>query len=400
MYWRSLSQLRAPTSLAAAFDPQKNAFGFLRLFLAVAVIVGHCYPVAGLEGEPVGVLTDGRHHLGSLAVGMFFVLSGFLITRSAVRSPALGRFVWHRFLRIFPGYWVCLVVSAFVIAPVMVMSEGGDWATPIFAVKNSALRYVTANAYIFRFDQLSWWGMLSVSSSRIAGLFQANPYPGVINGSLWTLPFELLCYLGIAVLLACRLLRYRAVLLSVFLAAWSLYGLQLLNEPLFLAYFPTRGFPIFCSVVLHFSTGAVLFLYADKIPFSPLWFAGAAALALGGMANAIGGFLVPVALGYVFLCLAFKLPVGRFDTHGDFSYGAYIYAFPVQQCLAQLGFPAYGFGFFVVACILVTLGAAVFSYRWVEAPCLRLKNLQLRAGWSHRIWRGREFPSLSRLEAE
>ncbi len=77
-------------------------------------------------------------------------------------------------------------------------------------------------------------------------------------------------------------------------------------------------------MVVYFSTGAAFFLYAEKIPYSAVWFAGIECLAVAAMASATIGFLVPVALGYAFLCFAFKLPVGRFDAPGDFSYGTYI----------------------------------------------------------------------------
>jgi hypothetical protein len=112
------SKARHAEKLANAFDPTRNAFGLFRFALAALVIVSHCYPLGGFGRDPLEVVTAGRLSLGLFAVAMFFVLSGFLITRSASRTSAV-RFLWHRFLRIFPGYWVCLVVCAFILAPMI-----------------------------------------------------------------------------------------------------------------------------------------------------------------------------------------------------------------------------------------------------------------------------------------
>ena len=107
----------ASASLSDAFDPKRNAFAFLRCVLAGLVIISHCYPLGGFGADPLEAITRRDQTLGVFAVAMFFVLSGFLIARAAANSPSVGRFVWHRFLRIFPGYWICLIVCGFVIAP-------------------------------------------------------------------------------------------------------------------------------------------------------------------------------------------------------------------------------------------------------------------------------------------
>src|ERR1700730_3329908 len=96
-------------NFAQAFNPDNNAFGFLRLTLAVFVIFSHSLALGGFGMDRLEVLTQGQYHIGLWSVAMFFVLSGFLVCRSASVSRSVARFLWHRFLRIFPGYWVCLV---------------------------------------------------------------------------------------------------------------------------------------------------------------------------------------------------------------------------------------------------------------------------------------------------
>src|SRR3954469_23431807 len=88
-------------TFADAFDPRRNAFAFLRMALALLVIISHSFALGGFGIDPLGRITDGAHDLGEIAVAIFFLLSGFLITRSSLGAANVGRFLWHRFLRIF-----------------------------------------------------------------------------------------------------------------------------------------------------------------------------------------------------------------------------------------------------------------------------------------------------------
>src|SRR5580658_74946 len=94
-------------------DLRNNSIGFLRFLFATMVIWSHAYGNGGFGYDPLARLNPNGATAGFLGVGGFFVLSGFLITRSYETVNSVGRFIWHRFLRIFPGFWVCLVVTAF-----------------------------------------------------------------------------------------------------------------------------------------------------------------------------------------------------------------------------------------------------------------------------------------------
>jgi peptidoglycan/LPS O-acetylase OafA/YrhL len=108
--------------LGQAFDPRKNALNAWRLILAVGVIFWHSWPLTGhtIGYQPVVRL------LSEVWVDGFFTISGFLITASWMRRPRLKEYWTARGLRIFPGLWVCLVVTAFVIAPVSVWIQRGS----------------------------------------------------------------------------------------------------------------------------------------------------------------------------------------------------------------------------------------------------------------------------------
>ncbi len=163
----------AGTNVPQKLEGRHNALNSLRLVLASAVIVSHAWPLGGHGGDPsLGGMT-----LGHWAVGGFFCISGYLIAASRSRLT-FREFVRRRLARIMPGYWVCLVTTAFIIAPLGAYAAGESW------VFRDAVRYVGSNAYLW----INQWS--------IAQTLQGVPYPGPWNGSLWTLSFEFLAYLG------------------------------------------------------------------------------------------------------------------------------------------------------------------------------------------------------------
>lgn len=100
-------------TIGSSFDPRRNSLNFLRLVLAVTVVISHASALGGFAGEWIFQ----RVAVGTLAVYGFFGISGYLIASSALHN-SLGRYLWQRFLRIMPGYWVCLVVTALGIGAI------------------------------------------------------------------------------------------------------------------------------------------------------------------------------------------------------------------------------------------------------------------------------------------
>lgn len=377
-------------TFAEAFDPRRNAFGFLRLALAVLVILSHSFPLGSFGSEPLVALTQGRHTIGLLAVAMFFVLSGFLITRSAARSASVARFLWHRFLRIFPGYWVCLIVCAFVFAPLIALVEHGTVARVFSATRGTPQEYLLHNAGLFHLNDFSLLGVVNIWPQGFAGLLTRNPTPHIINGSLWTLPFEVACYAAVAALALCGLVRRgRLVFLASLAGLWLLYAHSYLYSQSFNRFFPVPGLHVFIPLALCFSAGCVCFVYREKIPFSGWIFTGCLVLLALSLPCGLFGLATPLFMTYAFFWLAFTLSFPRFDAKGDYSYGTYIYAFPVQQMLALAGIQEEGFALYFGASLLITLLLAVLSYRLVEAPCLRWKNIDVVAVIRSRFGRSR-----------
>src|ERR1700735_4762511 len=128
------------------FDFRHNAIGFLRLFFAAIVVVSHAFALGGFGDDPLARWNHGYWDLGNLSVGGFFVLSGFLIARSAERVGNVRRYLRHRFLRIFPAFWACLIVVAFAIGPVVALREHVSLGGYLGTLTDPPWRYVVVNA--------------------------------------------------------------------------------------------------------------------------------------------------------------------------------------------------------------------------------------------------------------
>ena len=367
---------RGPAScptFADAFDPARNAFAFLRMVLALLVIVCHCFALGVGGNDPLGWITEGRHSLGEIAVAIFFLLSGFLITRSGLRSRSVGRFLWHRFLRIFPGYWVCLAVTAFLFSALFELIKNGAFSVD----PDAAWAYLRGNWAMFHLNGFSIAGVMNLRPSTIGWVLNDNPHPWGINGSLWSLPYECACYLTLGLFTFVGILRRgRLGIVFLYFGLWTLYAFSCLDPEYFGECFPYRMFQPLVLLTLYFSAGCACYLYRESIPASKALFGACLVLLMVGLAFGSFGLVAPVAMSYVFMCLAFWLPIRRFDAWGDFSYGLYIYAFPVQQGLVLLHVPQSGFAAFFAATVLITLVLAVWSYHCIEAPSLRLKNYE------------------------
>ncbi|MER7167161.1 acyltransferase [Micromonospora sp. NPDC000207] len=367
-------------SLADRYDPRDNAFGFLRLALALGVLVAHSWPL-GLARPSFGAsLTFGQSDLGTLSVQGFFVISGFLVAGSALRlSPA--RFAWHRALRILPGLWVCLVVTALVIAPAVYVVENGT-LTGFLTHPEGPLRYLVVN----------WFG--AMDQYPIAGLLSDTPYgrvvggPSAFDGSLWSLKYEFGCYLLIGVLAATAVLhRAFRFVLALTVGAYLL----VLNDLLTVASVTDRppqrgavGLPLLGSfaadwtlyLTFLFLLGACARRYAHRLPMTGGH--ALAAVVVMVVSMRLGGFFAVglPAFAYLVLYLAVALPraLRRIGRERDYSYGIYIYAFPVQQVVALLGGAAGGLLVYTLLSVAGTLLLAVPSWHLVERPALRCRN--------------------------
>ncbi len=279
-------------------------------------------------------------------------MSGYLIASSWLASSSPKSFLIKRALRIFPALIVAVLLSVFVIGPMVTQFSLG--------------RYLAADG--------TWTylqNILLVTRYELPGVFTGNIYPDVVNGSLWTLPLEVLMYIGVMILGLTGFLKRRLIFLPIVVLAVGHFWL--LGKLGIESYFIKN---IFKLGLLYYS-GSALFLYRDDIPWRG-WIAALLFAALvATFRTDIGPLVYFVALPYLVLYLAYApLPwVSRFGKYGDFSYGLYIYAFPFQQLTVYQFGPQVGVLGLTLIAFVPTLILAALSWHLIEAPAMKLKRL-------------------------
>lgn len=334
-----------------------NAFDTIRLLAAATVIFSHAFvQVDGRElAEPLYRLTGGQITIGRSAVAAFFVVSGLLISMSFDRSRSLGRFVSNRALRLFPGLWVCLILLIFVFGPVMTTAPIGEYAT-----SRETIGFLGS----FLFFPLS---------QSVEGVFDGLPGSDAINGSLWTLKYEVACYAFGAMLISTGKLR-----IAVVTVCWlgAMVATRILGDPL-----EQSGVTYYIAwtawLFRFYGAGMLLYLLRDRIPLStPAAFA-CLAVVIGSAFTPFFTESLATFGAYALIASAF-LAVRWFKdltAKGDLSYGVYIYAFPVQQALVpwSLETPIPWLTNFLIA-TPITFLLAWLSWHFVERPALNLKS--------------------------
>lgn len=345
--------------LDAHLAGRDNNLNLIRVIAAGAVLVSHAFPITLGQGaeEPLENLTG--LSLGGHAVALFFVLSGLLIARSFDRGRSRTRFLLARALRLFPGLVVVLVLT--VLAGAMFTKL----PPTAYFTASGTLTYVPRNL------------SLALLQYPLPGVFTENPLGQTINGSLWTLFYEVICYGAVFMLGIVGMLRRRALFSCLFLLIAAGFVLSVSWSPeTGLGYRLDR----FAQLAFPFALGTLAYLWRDRLVLD--W---RIALALWSAPfMAAGTFLLPltiiVATGYSLAWFGFvvKGPLLAFNRLGDYSYGIYIYAFPVQQSLVYL-FPGMTPLGNILAATPATVFFAVLSWHLVEEPALgKVKPLSQR----------------------
>jgi len=331
----------------APYPYRRNSLNLFRLILAATVLFAHAFYIAGAG---VGPQIHGEN-LGGWAVAGFFVLSGFLITRSRLRTGA-GDYLLHRIARIFPAFLVCLVVIAFGFAPIAALIEHGTLAgflsTPV-----TPFEYVWGNLTLY------------IDHYTIGTTLQSVPYPGAWNGSLWTLFYEFLCYMLVWVLGGLAVYRRSpwgaAIAFVLSLGVWIGIGLADrwgLDESFFL----------FAKLAPFFLGGSLIFFLVERYGISRWVGIGSlvAALILILAVPRWGGQASAPLLAYGLLWLSAVVPQPAWIARNDVSYGFYIYAWPVQQLTVLVGGAALGLPVYIVITVVITFALAYLSWIVVE----------------------------------
>ncbi|MGC0418514.1 peptidoglycan/LPS O-acetylase OafA/YrhL [Embleya sp. AB8] len=381
-------------TLAERFSGRDNSIGLIRLLLATAVVVAHAHILGGFgKREPGNGFTGLQVGLGRMSVYGFFVLSGFLITRSGMRTTT-GRYLWHRLLRILPGLWVCVLFTAFVAAPIMFRHQQGS-LDGFWRHGEGPFDYVRAN----------WWTglrQLDISNILATGKKAGHAFDPGFDGALWSLSYEMICYVVVAAMAWSGVLRGSrrfVLLLTALLYGWIV--MDLVNAPGWRGPQNTNGTNIHVPILsefigpLHsqyliylsflFCVGMLFQLYQERIPVNDVL--GVVSIVALFASMRFGGFFVIgfPAFAYALMWLAVRLPkpfrvVGR---KRDLSYGIYIYGFVVEQFLVVLGYNRHGFLAYLGLSLVGTFVLAAGSWYLVEKPAMRLKD------WTPSLFRSR-----------
>lgn len=346
-----------PPLAEGGFISHDNNFNIVRILLAWGVLFQHSYPFSGTPtvswfDRNIGI------NLGVYAVNLFFFVSGLLVSQSLARRGSLRDFLRARVARIVPA--LCLVVGISVFAL-------GPWFTqlslPQYFSDESTWEYLYRNIFLIHTEYL------------LPGVFQDNPHSPSINGSLWSLRYEMKMYLLLALLGFLGVLAQgrRFALFSACYLGW--YAFVMVNPDAR----EVDGDLIRTS--LYFYLGCLSSVMYRHLPIR---------LAVVVLLGLLAGVLWNTALHQLSLALALcfallwvaTVPGGwlrKYNKVGDYSYGVYLFGCPVQQSLVAL-FPAIGFWGMLGGATVVSLLFALLSWHWVERPCLEwVKSRHRRA---------------------
>jgi peptidoglycan/LPS O-acetylase OafA/YrhL len=342
---------------------RQNNFDFLRFVLASAVLFSHSFPALnGAYGQAGSFGARFAPYFGYTAVDMFFIISGFLVTNSWVRSPHLVDYLKKRILRIYPAFILLSILSALVEGPLGAVNVRAYWhAFPKFGFVSN---------------------MLVLAGPDISPIFAKAPLAGVVNASAWTLRYEFGCYLLVAMLGLLAIYRKRAIVLGVFAASCVLCAVQTSGLATIAHSHVYRiiGDPVqWIRLIACFLAGMTAYLYRDRIVYSPRLALGLAIalVALVIVKPQYAQAVSPLAGAYVLMFLAFtpSIKFHNWAKHGDISYGIYLYAFPIQQLILLFMRPHLTVALLTLIAYPLTIIAAALSWKLVEQPALRLKGL-------------------------
>lgn len=335
-----------------------NNFDFMRLFAALSVLFSHLFQVAGY---PDPLKSIGYADFSSIGMAVFFSISGYLVTASIASNKNLKIFFTSRFLRIYPAVIIISIITVFIVGPLITKVSLKEYFE-----EPSTFKFLR-NIFIFG------------TNYQINSILTENPVKFVVNASLWSLEVELRCYILTALLFVFRILNFRVtVLISLICFVIFFYfsnHTELKGEKFFgIKYLElvTHG-----RFLFFYFVGASLKLSGRKISIKWPYVIGFIITAM------LVWYLVPygqlfhiIFLPFVLLwfCLNTKPVFTKFFEKYDFSYGIYLYSYPVQQVYLNYFHDVSNVLAYVSFVLFFSTLCAWLSWRFIEKPCLNLKG--------------------------
>ena len=336
---------------------KSNNFGFLRLLFAYLVILSHSPELLdGNSSRELLTRLTGNITFGVFAVDGFFLISGYLICQSFEQSKSLFSYFIKRVLRIYPAFIVIWVISLFLIVPLNgqahLLSEIHlmDWARNVVKV-------------------------LILSQPHVEGFMFTHSIQ-TLNGSMWTIRYEFLCYLLIPLVALLGLNKRNVVLLLIGFLCINLYSRYSGTDYMIHSPFPVSLF-LFSRLVLAFIMGMCFYQFRKNLvwstPIVALCFVAILVCLSSPLLAEIGMILFG---SYLLFYFAFQVKNERLMLVGskiDISYGVYLYAWPVQSTLIRFN-PTINPWLLTLYTIIIVSILGFISWKLIEKPSLNLKN--------------------------
>jgi len=342
----------------AGFRP--SGFDYLRTGLSFLVVLSHAPVVSGGAELAEKMWNGPLEGFLKLILPMFFALSGFLVAGSMERCRTIISFAGLRLVRIYPALSVDVLISAFIIGPIVTtVSLVSYFQDPLF------FKYlVNVTGHITYF---------------LPGVFATNPFPDVVNGQLWTIKWELMCYIVLIALMLVGAKRFPGVVLSGFIIFMSLCIVDEIRDGTYV--FRSAGSHVDGKVlVLNFLAGVIGHQYRGKIPKS--LYLGAAALALAYATLSFfpaGDYLAILPAAYLTIYLGVLNPPGKWISKlANTSYGVFLYGVAIQQFVAYMIGGAHPWWLNVAIALPLSVFIGFLSWHLVEAPIMRHRSIVFR----------------------
>jgi peptidoglycan/LPS O-acetylase OafA/YrhL len=345
-------------TLSSYIKGRDNNFNIIRIIAALCVLVTHSFALVIGTGDAEPFIGTLGMTIGSIAVDVFFITSGFLVTASLMVRQGIIEFVLARVLRIFPALLVMVFISVFIL--------GAFFTTlPLSSYFTDPITY----SYLAKCSTL-----VAGVKFNLPGVFYDNPYKSTVNGSLWTMPYEIFMYaiLAIVWLTFSVTPKFRLKAFQIIIISYALLSCIYVLASHF--YMPSVN--RFFKLSFMFFTGSVFYILKERIRLSGLLFWLAVIALVFSTVNKHVFFMVYIlSIAYI-LMYTIYIPSGyirKYNLLGDYSYGIYIYAFPIQQSVAAL-IP--GVSVITLLCIstVATILLSIISWHYLERRFLGLKD--------------------------
>lgn len=336
-----------------------NNFNLIRFVAASLVLFTHSFALAIGSGDAEPLRANIGMTLGGIAVDIFFITSGFLITSSYFARNNIIAFVWARILRIYPALMVAIMFCVFGVGLWFTTNKFSEY---IF--NPQTFKYLVRNLILF----------LGVEHT-LPGVFLDVPYKGAVNGALWTLPYEVRMYAILAFILG--LIAYWGKWVKLISTRNAILFVSIFSICVnFFNHFQTILPGKFIHLFTMFFLGVAFFIWQDKIRLSHKLVLFGLPLLLISTFNKDVFFIFYCLLLPFLIFYAAYVPSGlvrKFNDFGDYSYGIYIYAFPIQQSIASI-IPNVSVFTMVVSSFICTLILAMISWHFIEKRFLTMKG--------------------------